>query len=143
MRPLPAARTCCSSTGERPMRRWPLQALTRYGLDIPAFGMVKDDRHRTRALVHPDGREIGIQAVPALFAFIGQIQEETHRSAVGFHHKRHTKSGLGSTLERIPGIGGGPAEKAAEGLRQREGHPSGGPAGPGGSSPQGGGPGGL
>ena len=53
----------------------------------------------------PDGREIGIQAVPALFAFIGQIQEETHRSAVGFHHRRHTKSGLGSTLERIPGIG--------------------------------------
>ena len=82
-----------------------LQALTRYGLDIPVFGMVKDDRHRTRALVTPDGREIGIQAVPALFAFIGQIQEETHRSAVGFHHKRHTKSGLGSTLERIPGIG--------------------------------------
>ena len=35
------------------------------GLNIPAFGMVKDDRHRTRALVHPDGREIGIQAVPA------------------------------------------------------------------------------
>ena len=82
-----------------------LQALTRYGLDIPVFGMVKDDRHRTRALVTPDGREIGIQAVPALFAFIGQIQEETHRSAVGFHHRRHTKSGLGSTLERIPGIG--------------------------------------
>ena len=43
--------------------------------------------------------------MPALFAFIGQIQEETHRSAVGFHHRRHTKSGLGSTLERIPGIG--------------------------------------
>ena len=43
--------------------------------------------------------------MPALFAFSGQIQEETHRSAVGFHHRRHTKSGLGSTLERIPGIG--------------------------------------
>ena len=56
-------------------------------------------------LVTPDGREIGIQAVPALFAFVGQIQEETHRSAVGFHHKQHTKSSLGSVLERIPGIG--------------------------------------
>ena len=53
----------------------------------------------------PEGEEIGIQGAPALFAFIGQIQEETHRSAVGFHHKRHTKSGLGSTLEKIPGIG--------------------------------------
>ena len=81
------------------------KALDRYGLEIPIFGMVKDDRHRTRALVSPQGQEIGIQAVPALFAFIGQIQEETHRSAVGYHHKSHSKSGLGSTLEKIPGIG--------------------------------------
>jgi len=81
------------------------KALRQYGLEIPIFGMVKDDRHRTRALVSPQGQEIGIQAVPALFAFIGQIQEETHRSAVGYHHKSHSKSGLGSTLEKIPGIG--------------------------------------
>ena len=81
------------------------RALDRYGLAIPIFGMVKDDHHRTRALVSPQGQEIGIQAVPALFAFIGQIQEETHRSAVGYHHKSHSKSGLGSTLEKIPGIG--------------------------------------
>ena len=53
----------------------------------------------------PQGREIGIQAQPALFAFIGQIQEETHRTAVGFHHKRHSKSTLGSSLEKIPGVG--------------------------------------
>lgn len=81
------------------------RALAQYGLDIPVFGMVKDERHRTRALATPAGEEIGIQSSPALFAFIGQIQEETHRSAVGFHHKRHTKTGLGSTLEKIPGIG--------------------------------------
>ena len=81
------------------------RALAQYGLDIPVFGMVKDERHRTRALATPAGEEIGIQSSPALFAFIGQIQEETHRSAVGFHHKCHTKTGLGSTLEKIPGIG--------------------------------------
>ena len=81
------------------------RALAQYGLDIPVFGMVKDERHRTRALATPAGEEIGIQSSPALFAFIGQIQEETHRSAVGFHHKRHTKTSLGSTLEKIPGIG--------------------------------------
>ena len=81
------------------------RVLTEFGLDIPVYGMVKDDRHRTRALITPEGREIGIQAVPALFAFIGQIQEETHRSAVGFHHKQHTKTGTGSVLEKIPGIG--------------------------------------
>ena len=82
-----------------------VRVLEDFGFTIPVFGMVKDDRHRTRALITPDGREIGIQAVPALFAFIGQIQEETHRSAVGFHHKRHTKTGTGSVLEKIPGVG--------------------------------------
>ena len=81
------------------------RVLADFGLNIPVYGMVKDDRHRTRALITADGREIGIQAIPALFAFIGQIQEETHRTAVGFHHKRHTKTGTGSTLEKIPGVG--------------------------------------
>lgn len=82
-----------------------VRVLEDFGLTIPVYGMVKDDRHRTRALITPDGREIGIQAIPALFAFIGQIQEETHNTAVGFHHKRHTKTGTGSTLEKIPGVG--------------------------------------
>ena len=81
------------------------RVLEEFGLTIPVYGMVKDDRHRTRALITPEGQEIGIQGVPALFAFIGQIQEETHRSAVGFHHKQHTKTGTGSVLEKIPGIG--------------------------------------
>ncbi len=81
------------------------RVLEAFGLKIPVFGMVKDDRHRTRALVTPGGAEIGIQGQPALFAFIGQIQEETHRTAVGFHHKQHSKSSLGSTLEKIPGVG--------------------------------------
>ena len=82
-----------------------VRVLEDFGLSIPVYGMVKDGRHRTRALITADGREIGIQAVPALFAFIGQIQEETHRTAVGFHHRRHTRTGTGSTLEKIPGIG--------------------------------------
>jgi excinuclease ABC subunit C len=80
-------------------------AVKQAGLDIPVFGMVKDQRHRTRALMTPDGREIGLQGTPALFALIGQIQEETHRSAVGFHQKQRSKSSYGSALERIPGVG--------------------------------------
>ena len=75
------------------------------GLNIPAFGMVKDDRHRTRALVHPDGREIGIQSVPALFALIGQIQEETHRFAIEFNRQQRKARVQGSELDKIPGVG--------------------------------------
>ncbi|MBO5727930.1 MAG: excinuclease ABC subunit UvrC [Oscillospiraceae bacterium] len=75
------------------------------GLNIPAYGMVKDDRHRTRALIHPDGREIGIQAVPALFALIGQIQEETHRFAIEYHRRLRGRHMKGSVLDKIPGVG--------------------------------------
>ena len=81
------------------------QVLERMGLDIPAYGMVKDDRHRTRALVHPDGREIGIQAVPGVFALIGQIQEETHRFAIEFNRQQRKGRVQGSVLDKIPGVG--------------------------------------
>ena len=79
--------------------------LARFKLHIPVFGMVKDDRHRTRALITADGREIGIQASEPVFALIGQIQEETHRFAVTYHHQRHTKSSYRSALDEIPGVG--------------------------------------
>ena len=81
------------------------RVLAAMGLAIPAFGMVKDDRHRTRALVHPDGREIGIQAVPALFALVGQIQEETHRFAIEFHRQLQAGHVKTSALDKIPGVG--------------------------------------
>lgn len=77
----------------------------RFGLAIPIFGMVKDDRHRTRALVTPDGREIGIQASQAVFSFIGRIQEETHRFAITYNRQSHGKTVRGSTLDDIPGVG--------------------------------------
>ena len=81
------------------------RVLDDFGLDIPAFGMVKDDRHRTRALVAPDGREIGIQAIPAVFALIGQIQEETHRFAITYQRALRSRRMKKSGLEDIPGIG--------------------------------------
>ncbi len=74
-------------------------------MHVPIFGMVKDDRHRTRALVTPEGREIGISRQQAVFSLIGQIQEETHRFAITYHHQRHGKSALRSALDDIPGVG--------------------------------------
>ena len=72
---------------------------------VPIFGMVKDDRHRTRALVTAQGREIDLHAAPNVFALIGQIQEETHRFAITFHHESHSKSSTRSALDGIPGVG--------------------------------------
>ena len=77
----------------------------RLGFHIPVFGMVKDDRHRTRALVTPDGAEIGIQRIPVVFALVGQIQEETHRFAIEFHRQQQSQRVKGSELDKIPGIG--------------------------------------
>ena len=76
-----------------------------FGCTVPIFGMVKDDRHRTRALVTPDGREIGIVNDQAVFSLIGQIQEETHRFAITYHHQHHTKSAMRSVLDGVPGLG--------------------------------------
>ena len=74
------------------------------GLALPIFGMVKDERHRTRALVSPEGREIGISGNQAVFALVGNIQEETHRSAIEYQRSLRSES-YGSTLEKIPGVG--------------------------------------
>lgn len=80
-------------------------ALDTMGIHLPIFGMVKDNRHRTRALVMPDGREIGIQATPAVFSLIGRIQEETHRFAITYHRTLRSKRVKGSQLDGIEGIG--------------------------------------
>ncbi len=82
-----------------------LGAVLKAGLNIPVFGMVKDDRHRTRALITPDGQEIGISGNPAVFAFIGTIQEETHRFAIEYHRKLRGKHIKHSQLDEIPGVG--------------------------------------
>ncbi|MBR5261787.1 MAG: excinuclease ABC subunit UvrC [Oscillospiraceae bacterium] len=79
-------------------------ALREIGLKLPVFGMVKDDRHRTRALITSDGHEIGIMGNQAAFSFIGGIQEEVHRYAIEYH--RSLRAGtISSTLDSIPGIG--------------------------------------
>ncbi len=92
-----------------------LSVAEEFGVSIPIFGMVKDDRHRTRALVTPEGREIGIVGNQAVFSLIGQIQEETHRFAITYHHESHGKSAMRSALDGIPGVG----PKRREELRKK------------------------
>ena len=80
------------------------KALMELGLKIPIYGMVKDAKHRTRALMTPTGEEIGISGNPAVFALIGNIQEETHRFAIEYH--RSLRNGnIVSELDGIKGVG--------------------------------------
>ena len=80
-------------------------ALQELELEFPVFGMVKDDRHRTRALVTPQGQEIRIDNNQAIFSLIGNIQEETHRFAITYHRQLRSKRLRYSELDGIAGIG--------------------------------------
>ncbi|MCD8391135.1 MAG: excinuclease ABC subunit UvrC [Firmicutes bacterium] len=71
-------------------------------IDVPLFGMVKNDKHRTRALVGHNG-EIEISAVSPIFKLITNIQDEVHDTAIGYHRKLRSK--ITSELDEIPGIG--------------------------------------
>ena len=82
-----------------------VHALRDLELAFPVFGMVKDDRHRTRALVTPEGQEIRIDNNQAVFSLIGNIQEETHRFAITYHRQLRSKRLRYSELDAIPGIG--------------------------------------
>ena len=75
-----------------------------FGLSIPVFGMVKDDRHRTRA-IRAENEEIAIRSNKAAFQLITAIQDETHRYAITFSRKKHGRAGVGSALTQVPGIG--------------------------------------
>jgi len=85
--------------------RTALNVLKELDLEIPVFGMVKDDRHRTRALVTPGGQEIRIDNHQSVFSFIGNIQEETHNYAIVYHRSLRSKRLRYSVLDNIPGIG--------------------------------------
>lgn len=82
-----------------------LSVLTELNLSIPVFGMVKDDKHRTRAIVSPQGQEIRIDSQQSVFAFVGLIQEQTHDFAIGYHKQLRSKRLERSVLDDIPGIG--------------------------------------
>ncbi|MBO5102453.1 MAG: excinuclease ABC subunit UvrC [Clostridia bacterium] len=78
--------------------------LSELSLEIPVFGMVKDDFHKTRALTDGES-EISIAKEFDLYGFVYNLQEEAHRFAVKSSQRAKTKTLTHSTLERIEGIG--------------------------------------
>ena len=86
-----------------------LDVLKSYDLNIPVFGMVKDQKHKTRAIT-VDGGEITISATRKVFTLVSAIQEEVHRFAISYHHAKHQKNAKQSELTSIEGIGQKKAE---------------------------------
>jgi excinuclease ABC subunit C len=79
--------------------------------DVPLFGLVKDGKHRTRAIAGI-GEEIAINDNRSVFTLVSEIQEEVHRYAISYHRSRRDKNPLFSTLTVIDGVG----EKRARNL---------------------------
>ncbi|MBQ9797969.1 MAG: excinuclease ABC subunit UvrC [Clostridia bacterium] len=80
------------------------------GLEIPVFGMVKDDFHKTRALC-TENEEISIAREQDVFSLIYRIQEEVHRYTVGRMTQAKRKTMRASSLTKIEGIGDAKAKK--------------------------------
>lgn len=97
--------------GGQPQVNAVLPVIARMKLDVPVFGMVKDNKHRTRAIAY-NGGEIEINSHRSAFTLVSRIQEEVHRFAITYHHKKHQKTSFSSSLLKIEGIG----EKKAKAL---------------------------
>ena len=80
------------------------EVFAKMNISVPLFGLVKDDKHRTRA-VTGDGGEIAISSRRALFAFLSKMQDEVHRFAIGYHHTRRKNATFKSSLTNIEGVG--------------------------------------
>ena len=95
--------------GGQPQVNAVLPVVAKMGINVPVFGMVKDNKHRTRAIAF-DGGEIEINSHRGAFTLVSNIQEEVHRFAITYHHNKHKKSAFSSSLLGIDGIGNAKAK---------------------------------
>lgn len=89
------------------------------GLNIPVFGMVKDNKHRTRAIA-AEGREIQINNLKSAFMLVTRIQDEVHRFSVSYMHSKHKKKTYASELTAVRGIGDKKAAKIMTAFKTRD-----------------------
>ena len=79
------------------------RAVDKYGVDIKIFGMVKNDKHQTRALMDENRNEVEISE--RLFNLITLFQDTVHDTAISYHRKLRDKALTSSELDEIDGIG--------------------------------------
>ena len=79
------------------------QAVKNCNLEIPVYGMVKDEKHRTRALMDESKNEIPVSE--ELFLFLTSFQDEVHKTAIEYHRKLREKEITKSSLDEIYGVG--------------------------------------
>ena len=80
------------------------EVLDEMGISVSLFGLVKDDKHRTRA-ISDGGGEIQINSNKSLFKLLTEIQDEVHRFSIDYQRKKHKQSQYELELTRVKGIG--------------------------------------
>ena len=80
------------------------KVLDKYNVEIPLWGMYKDDKHRTKGLISQE-KEIELDRTSNLYRFVASIQEEVHNYAISYHRSLRNKSLTKSELDDIQGIG--------------------------------------
>ena len=80
------------------------KVLNKYNVEIPLWGMYKDDKHRTKGLISQE-KEIELDRSSNLYRFVASIQEEVHNYAISYHRSLRNKSLTKSELDDIQGIG--------------------------------------
>lgn len=81
-----------------------LPVLKELNIDVPVFGMVKDSKHKTRAIA-VSGGEIQISTFKSAFRLVTQIQDEVHRFAITYQRKKHKQNTFTTEFTSIKGIG--------------------------------------
>lgn len=92
-----------------------LEGLEAVGVNIPVFGLYKNDRHQTEGLIDRNGQTYPLDKTSALFFLLMRMQDEVHRFAISFHQQKRSKSMFRSLFDEVKGIGG----KREEALRRR------------------------
>jgi excinuclease ABC subunit C len=87
-----------------------LPVLREMKIDLPVYGLVKDNKHRTRA-ISTGGGEISVSQNRAAFVLITKIQDEVHRFSISYMKSRHTKNSYSYELTKVRGIGEKKAQK--------------------------------
>ncbi len=80
-----------------------MPVLEELGISVSVFGMVKDGKHRTRAITN--GQEISISSNRSAFTLVSKIQDEVHRYTISFQQGKHKKASLVLSLTQVEGIG--------------------------------------
>ena len=99
---------------ERPKNNW---RITRTAL---VYGLVKDNKHHTRAVIAPDGQEITVSKNRAVFSLLTRLQDEVHRYTITFQTKKHLSSMYETALTSVKGVGQAKAKALLSAFKTKE-----------------------